>query len=322
MKKIVALGVVVFTLVGLYGAAWFWAAGQASAIVRDLGAGDGYAQPRITCGDFAVSGFPFGFDLTCTNASVESNDVTISFERLQAAVAVYRPTHVLLFANSPAHITDSFTGSRSRVDFTSAQASVRLDGWRIGRVSLVVDSPAWVDTVFEDRPVAEAARIEAHLLDIPERHVAETGIASLAHYTEVTGLKAPAFGISEGRVTLESEITNLPDDVRTYGDAGLLQRWQAAGGRLILNSWRGDDPAGKFDITGTLGLDSAGRPEGQLKLSSTGVVEEIEPLLPPDYRAWIVGQPAADGSYSQTLNIAAGVVMSGLVPLGMLPPLY
>ena len=322
MKKIVALGVVVFGLVGLYGAAWLWAAGQVTGIVEQYKTADGYQNPRITCGSFAISGFPFGFDLSCTNASVEQNDVMVSVERLQAAIEVWQPTHVLVFAQSPVQITDSFTGSRSRVDFTSAQASARLDGWRIGRVSLVVEEPVVTDTVLEDRPVARATHFEAHLVDMPDRHDAAAGLASLAHYAEIKGLSVPASDITDGTATIEAEITNLPDDVRTYGEADLLRRWQGAGGRLLLTGIKGNDGPDNFDITGTLGLDSTARPEGQLKLHSTGVVEKINYLFPPEYRNMIVGNRAEDGSYSQTLNIAAGIVMAGLIPVGQFPPLY
>jgi hypothetical protein len=45
-------------------------------------------------------------------------------------------------------------------------------------------------------------------------------------------------------------------------------------------------------------------------------------MFPPEWKDWIVGNPAADGSYSQTLNIAAGVVFSGLVPTGVIPALF
>jgi hypothetical protein len=45
-------------------------------------------------------------------------------------------------------------------------------------------------------------------------------------------------------------------------------------------------------------------------------------MLPEAYRGWIVGAQAEDGSYSQTLNIAAGVVFAGLIPAGMIPPAF
>ena len=41
MKKIIALGVVIFVLVAGYSAAWFWAAGQATAYVKTLETADG-----------------------------------------------------------------------------------------------------------------------------------------------------------------------------------------------------------------------------------------------------------------------------------------
>lgn len=321
MKKIIALGVVVFGLVALYGLAWLWAAGQATAYVKSLETADGVDAPRVVCSNFAISGFPFGFDANCEGATVETGDVTITLGGLKAAVEVYRPTHVLFFAQSPASISDAFTGSSGRIDFVRGQASVRLDNWRIGRASLVIDEPRLTDTVLEDRPLANATRLEAHLIDQPGKHDASKGLASLAQYVKIDGLDAPGWQVARGEAQLEAEITNLPDDMRVYGDADLLRRWQDAGGRFVLTGLKGGDSVGSFEASGTLGLDSAGRAEGQLKLHSNGIVERLAPLFPPDYQGWIVGTQAADGSYSQTLNIAAGVVFSGLVPTGIIPPL-
>lgn len=322
MKKIIALGVVVFLLVAGYGVAWLWAAGQASEFVKSLETADGETTPRVTCGSFAVSGFPFGFDVTCTNATVVSGDVTVTLASLKGTAQVYRPTHVLLFGQSPVEIDDAFTGSKSRVDFASAQASVRLDGWRIGRASVVVTEPVWNDTVLDDRLLAKATKVEAHLVDVPAKYDAEKGLATLAQYALVEGLDAPGVQIGNGQATFESEVSNLPDDVRTYGDGDLLTRWQAADGKLTISSFKGGDATSSFDVTGTLGLDRGGRLEGQLKLHSNGVVERFGPMIPPEYKGWIVGEQAADGSYSQTLNIVAGVVLSGLMPMGMIPPLF
>lgn len=322
MKKIIALGVVIFLLVAGYSIAWFWAAGQATAYVKTLETADGISMPRVVCRSFGIGGYPFGFDATCTDATIESGDLTVTVSGIKASAEVYRPTHVLLFAQSPAKIDDAFTGSRSRVDFDSAQASVRLDGWRIGRASLVLAGPVWNDTVLDDRLLARADKFEAHLLDVPAKHDAAAGLATLANYVAVSGLDAPGLEIGSGKSTFEAEITNLPDDVRSYGDADLLKRWQSAGGKFQIVGFKGDDAASSFDASGTLGLDTGGRLEGQLKLHSRGVVERLGAMIPEQYRGWIVGTQAEDGSYSQTLNIAAGVVFAGLVPTGMIPPLF
>jgi hypothetical protein len=323
MKKIIALGIVIFVLAAGYTIAWFWAAGQAADYVKTLETADGVTTPRVTCDSFGIGGFPFGFDVTCTKATIVSGDVTVAVAGLKASIEVYRPTHVLVFAQSPLSVDDAFTGSRSRLDFTSVQASARLNGWRIGRVSMVMEAPAWNDTVLDDdRLLARADRLELHAIDVPEKYDAAAGLATLAQFAEIDGLNAPGYEIAAGKSTFESEITNLPDDVRTYGDTDLLQRWQSAGGKFILTDFKGDDAANRFQANGTLGLDGSGRVEGQLKLSSKGVVERLGPLIPEDFKGLIVGGQAEDGSYSQTVNIAAGVVFSGLMPAGMIPPLF
>lgn len=322
MKKIIVLGAVIFVLVAGYSVAWLWAAGQATAYVKTLETADGVTMPRVVCGDFRITGWPFGFDATCTDATIESGDITVTASGIKAAAEVYRPTHVLLSVLSPARIDDAFTGSRSRVDFASALASVRLDGWRLGRASVVVTEPVWNDVVLDDRLIARAGKIEAHLVDAPARHDATRGLATLEQYVLVEGLDAPGFEIGSGKSTFEAEISNLPDDARSYGDADLLKRWQAAGGKYSIVGFKGDDATSSFDATGTLGLDANGRLEGQLKLHSRGVIERIGPMIPEQFRGWIVGTPAEDGSYSQVINIASGVVFSGLVPAGMIPPAW
>ena len=322
MKKIIALGVVLFVLVAGYGAAWLWAAGQATDYVKSLETADGVTTPRLVCAEFSIGGWPFGFDATCTEATITSGDITVALSGLKATIEVYRPTHILIFAQSPVSIDDAFTGSRSRLDFANAQASLRLDNWRIGRVSVVLGEPVWNDTVLDDRLLATADKLEVHLVDVPAQHDAAAGLATLANYILVEGLDAPGLAIGNGQATFEAEISNLPDDVRTYGDADLLQRWQAAGGKFSIRDFTGGDATSSFDVTGTLGLDDAGRVEGQVQLHSRGVVERLGPMIPEQYKGWIVGTPAADGSYGQTLTIAAGVVLAGLVPVGMIPPLW
>jgi len=138
----------------------------------------------------------------------------------------------------------------------------------------------------------------------------------------VDNLNAPGFDINAGKATLESDISNLPDDVRTYGDADLVKRWQAAGGKFTLKALKADDGDTHLDAAGEAALDAGGRVNGNVKLNSRGVVERLGPVLPEQYKGLIVGGQAADGSYSQNVNIAAGIVFSGLVPMGMIPPAF
>jgi hypothetical protein len=322
MKRFVILGLVVVLVVAGWTGAWFWGAGMIDGYRRQLAAADGVATPRLDCASFSVGGYPFGYDLTCTGAILTSGDTTVEAAGLKATVEVSNPMHVLVFARSPVNIADAFTGSRSRVDFASAEASARLAGWRIGRISLVVESPIWNDTVLDDRLIAKAAHLEAHLVDLPDLHDANAGLAGLGQYVKLEGLEAPGFGIAAGTATLESDVDRLPDDVRTYADPDLLRRWQAAGGSFTLRNFTGADAVSSFEATGKLQLDAAGKLNGQVKLQSKGMVERLGPLIPEQYRGLVTGAPAADGSYTQTLTFAAGVVFSGIAPVAMIPPLF
>ncbi len=319
MKRIITLGVVVLLICAVYTGAWFWAADQIRHYEREAETGDGVSEPKIACGSFFVGGFPFGFDLTCADATVTMADTTVTVKGLKASAEVYNPTHILVFAEAPVNIADAFTGSSSRLDFASLEGSARLEGWRIGRVSLIVEQPVWNDTVVEDRLIGKADHIEAHLVDLPARHDAKAGLAALGEYVQVDNLNVPGFEIAAGKSTFQGELTNVPDDVRTY-DADLARRWQAAGGQFTLVGFTGEDGANKFDAKGNFSLSPQGYLGGQLELHSTGLVEKLAPMIPEQYRGLITGAPAADGSYSQTVNVISGAVFAGMVPLMLVIP--
>ena len=324
MNRIRTLGVILLVVVVAYTVAWFWAAGQITGYAKGLETADAVTTPRLKCGSFGVGGFPFGFDLSCTSATVTLADTTVTLSGLRLSAEVYSPTHVLASAQSPATVEDAFTGSKRRLDFVSAEGSARLTGWRIGRVSVIVEKPVWNDTVLDDRLIAKADHVEAHLVDLPAKYDSAKGQAALGEYAKIDNLDAPGLEIGAGNTVFEGEVTNLPDDVRTYGDADLLKRWQAAGGQFTLVNLKGEDTASgeRFAATGNFNLDSQGRLGGQLKLNSKGLVERFGAAIPEQFKGLVVGGAAADGSYSQTVNIAAGVVFAGLVPAAVIPPLY
>lgn len=323
MKRIIAAIIVIGLVVAGWTGAWFWGAGQIRSYARSLETADGTTTPRVVCAEFNVGGFPLGFDVTCGSATLTSGDSVVTLAGLKGSLDVYDPLHLLLSAKSPATLADSFTGSSSKIDFDSLVASGRLDGWRLARISVVLDKLVWNDVVIEDQPrlIASADHAEVHVIDLPAEYDGGKHLQALGQYAEVDNLNAPGFAINAGKTTLEGEVSNLPDDVRTY-DATLLKRWQQAGGQFTLVSFKGDDGDNRFAATGNLNLDDQGRVGGQLKLNSKGVVERVQGAIPPQLRGVVVGAPAADGSYSQTFNIAAGVVFAGLLPATVIPPVF
>ena len=166
-----------------------------------------------------------------------------------------------------------------------------------------------------------AEHIDAHLLDIPEQHDAAKGLAALSLYAEASAIDAPGFAVADGTLDAEAELNGLPDSLTTFFGPELLRHIQQAGGKLNIVGLRGADETTSFELTGNLGLDAEMRTDGQLHLVSNGLVERLNGLIPAQMQPLIVGQPAEDGSYSQTLTFKSGVIFSGLVPVGMVPPL-
>ena len=179
MRKFAALLIAIILVAGLWIGGWFWAAGEIRNQVALLAQNDGEVNPKITCGDLNVTGFPFRFDIECVDGTLTQLDTTVTLAGLRASVLAYNPTHVLLSAKAPLAIVDAFSGAQSRVDFTGLQASARLTsrdlfegltgvGWRIANLSLVADGLTWNDTVVGDMLRMSADHLEAHLVDLPE----------------------------------------------------------------------------------------------------------------------------------------------------------
>lgn len=321
MKRFLYLGVAVLVVVIGWTLAWYWAAGEVRKGADMLAEADGIANPRLTCNTLDVAGFPFRFDVTCAGATIVSGDLTVSLAGLKATVLVYRPTHALASAKGPLTLTDAFSGGSSRVDWTGMELSARLEGWRLGRVSLVADTLSWNDTLLGDMLIARADHFEAHLVDIPERHQAEEGVAALAFYAKSDRVEAPGLAIEDGDLSFEAELSALPDDVRSFADPAAIERWRQLGGTLDIFALKGTDGDTSIDGSGTLALNNAAQLEGEVTIASKGVVETLEPLLAPGMGPLVFGSPAADGTYSQTLKITGGVVYSGMLAVGAVPPL-
>ena len=321
-KRIIILGSIVAAVVLVWTVAWFVLAGIVRQTVEAQALADGVASPKLTCATLDVGGFPFRFDVDCGSARIVSGDLAVDVPAVRASVLVYRPTHALAFAQGPIAIEDSFTGTRNSVAFSGLEASLRLEGWRVGRVSIVGKDVVWSDTLVGEALIAQSPLVEVHLLDMPEQHDAAQGLAALAGYARAETVSWPALTLTGANAEAELELTGLPDDVRNWGDAGLLQRLQQAGGGLRIVSIRGTDGDSTLDAQGNLALDPQGLVEGQITIASTGVAERIGPLLQEPWRTLVLGTPAPDGSHANQLNFRAGAVFSGLVPIASIPPLF
>jgi hypothetical protein len=335
LRKFVWLLIAVIVVVGAWSAGWLWAAGEVRGQVQLLAQGDGEATPKFQCESFNVSGFPFRFDLDCTNGTLVDRDLTATFTGLRASVMAYNPTHLLFSAKGPFAYADAFSGSQRRLDFTKLDGSLRLtsadpvrslggEGWRIARFSVESDDLAVTDTVAGDIVEASASHIEAHLVDMPDLFDTAAGTAALASYVAATELTLPGLQITKADLTLDTQLTGLPADIRDFGSPDAVRNWQSAGGQLTLVKLAGAqaDPVESFDIAGNLRLSGGGYVEGQIDYTTKAVLDRLSPVLPPVQLAMFKGAPQADGSFRNTVTVADGQVKLLTFVFAQLPPLF
>lgn len=321
-KRIIILGGVVLLVVLGWIGGWYFVAGQVREQVQMLALADGETTPQLVCGQLDVGGFPFRFDISCEAASVVAGDTLVEVPGLRASVLVYRPTHAVLSALGPAQISDAFTGINQEVSWSGMQASLRLEDWRIARFSLTADALEWSDTLFGKSLIARVPQLEAHLLDIAEMHNPDAGRAALAFYLRAQNAEVPSIDIATTNAEIEAELTGLPDDIRNWGAAPLLEDWQQAGGLLRVVGIRANDGTADLEATGELSLDEAGYPTGSISVDSLGVAERIGPFIEEPWRTLVLGVPGEGGRHKNQLTFAGGGLSSGLVPIAALPSLF
>lgn len=321
-KRIIILGAVVLLVVLGASAAWFYASGIVRQEVERLAFADGETSPQLTCGGLNVGGFPFAFDIDCTDAVVVSGDLMAEVPGLRLSVMVFNLNHVIASAKGPAQVSDAFTGQRSAVSWTALNGSLRLTDNRIARLSVVGDELSWNDLLLGDTTLAKAAHVEAHLLDIPEAYDAEQNLASLALYLTADGLDLPAATLSDTALKVEAELSGIPGELSAIGLEPILPAWQRAGGELNIVGISMSDANADLKASGKLALDEQSFPNGSISIDSMGVAERIGPLIEEPWRTLVLGVPGADGRHTNQLNFRGGTLSSGLVPITSLPPLF
>lgn len=322
MKRIIVALALLSLIVALWTGAWLFVATQISYQIDLAARPVDPEMPSLRCTDFAVNGFPFRFDATCTGATIIQKDVTVTIAQLKATALVYRPTHLIAFAQSPLHISDAFYGTEHDVRFDLANASLRLNGFQLKRLSLRLENLTYFDTLLGDSLLAASPEVEVHLLDIPASHRPEDGLSDLAFYASAKDAQLSTFGITGGQLTAQATITALPDDIRRLATGAPLRQWQTDNGELILEKLAANDPITSIEMTGSAALDANGTINGTIEGSSNQLAERFGDAVSPEYRTLFFGARQPDGSYTQTISIVNGTIFVGVSPQGTLPPLF
>lgn len=314
MKRFaITIGIALLLVAG-WSAAWFLGAGW----LRDQVVSASADSPSLTCGDIKIAGYPFRFDLTCSAAALAYQDITIKLPEIRATALIYRLTHVLIFLESPAQITDAFSGAANSLSWTMLEGSVRLNNWAMARASLIGDNLVFNDVLLTTTELGRAAHLDMQILGTDGAK--GVGLQNIELFVRIKDGLLPQAAMSQ--VAINGLATEIPADVRLWGLPDMVRNWALAGGTLKLNSADFDNANVSAKLSGELAVGGDGLANGQFTMISKGLRPFVREMFPSPMDGLILGREQADGTSKQTMTIIKSVVRAGALPLYQLPPLF
>ncbi len=313
-------------------AAWFYARDR---VVREIDAwmaAEAGKGRSWSCADRQFGGFPFRFELICTEPTVTftgPTSGTAKAARAHAVAQVWNPRHIIAEFDGPGVITSPQLG-----EITATWSLLQVSG--VGRG----DALDRLSMSANDYALAQGgtAFFGAHHAEFHMRHTPGADASTVdfaAGVKGATGVTTSVAGATPVDGALEATATQVPDWRAAMTPAARLQAWQAAGGTVKLLEARLSGGGGAMNATGEIGLDAERRPNGTINLtmanapalmtalSAAGLMPAFMVNLAPALS--MVGVPGTlDGAPASTFpfTFRDGRVALGLLPLGKVGPLY
>lgn len=295
--------VVLAAFAGAWTAGWHYAADRVESRIDEWRAREARAGRIQTCGRQAINGFPFRIVVRCTNAAFEVRHqqppLAVKAKEVVVVAQIYDPSHLVAEFVGPLTISEP-----TRVLLTANWGRNQLQVWGTGakfeRMSIVLD-----DVKFEQPGptlVMSASRLELNSR-IASGRAFENPVLDLSGHT--SGALVPGLG-PIGEKPGEAEFTAVLHGLKSLMPKPtpvVLRELQAAGGRLEVTNVRVQQGESIAVGAGTLSLSASGRPDGQLRLTVTGV-ERLVHLLGLD-RAF--GQMVAQRGGALGIDRGGGV---------------
>ncbi|MFT0892186.1 DUF2125 domain-containing protein [Pseudochelatococcus sp. G4_1912] len=265
----------VVLLVG-WSAFWFVARARVHDAITIWLAQEAEQQRQWSCPDRTVAGFPFRFEVRCTDlrfsGTTPAGTVTGTLAHFLAVAQVYKPNHVVVEAQGPL-VADQEGGERITMDWQSFDASAIFSGNRLDRFAIVVTQPSIVAGLNGDRtPVMQAKAWEWHLRIDPERpsddHVYDVAFtlsdAQLPALDVALGTQDAATIAFKGAITEAAPFTAKAPSVE-------FERWRLAGGVFEIDELSLTKGPQRLQARGQLSIDDFRRPQGRIEASVTGL---------------------------------------------------
>lgn len=291
---------------------------------------------EVDCSDQGITGYPFRYEVRCSDLSVRGPAATAaSLGSLTAVALVYNPFHVILEARSPARVAMPLRGLDGVLDFDTARASVKFSREGLRALDAVLAAPALSPPALShggDRasrgPAAD--KVELHLREAPDQ------AGTLEAFLTADRL-IPADPAVPGPIGLRAH-ARLEDGMAVMAGIDPLDLLVNQGS-LPLQLVEADLtlPSGRASATGDLTLSVDGTLSGSLNITladAAALLHSLRGLFPPDGQTYgllegmVSGMeqsaPEQDGVTKVTIpvRVIGGRVMIGFLPVGTIPPLF
>src|SRR5690606_5187938 len=187
------------------------------------------------------------------------------------------------------------------ISWQALRGSVRLEGDRIGRISLSGTQIAYADALLGTTVLATADALELHLVDAPNAETPAAGDA-LDVYLSAENATAPALDLAQGEVMIDGRITGLPP-LSLLGSPYALSLWQANGGALTLRALEANASDLALNASGEARLDPQGRVNGEIAVASRGLADRLRAVLEPELADVFLGSVNAEGYNTQRITV-------------------
>ncbi len=305
-----------------WSAGWFWIRGRADQEIASWFAREATAGRTWTCEDRSLAGYPFRLELRCAALTLDRSDGRFRLGPLTAVAQVYQPRLVLFESAGPFHAEQGdLTGD---VAWTALRGSVHGASEGFTRASLTVDGPKVSVSGAEPGPIVVSGRhLELHARPTPGRFDADGAVDLNLQLAQAAVPQLDALTRSDDPADLSLEATITRATVLGTGTVPReLERWRRAGGSLDLAALSLSKGRQRVQATGSLGIDGAHRPAGQIDLRAAGVDTLVGSIVGQRFgsdRGALVGQLV--GGLLGLGRRTEPEAPAGTAPLKALPPL-
>ncbi|WP_264050265.1 DUF2125 domain-containing protein [Methylobacterium flocculans] len=336
------------TLVVAWSAGWFYIRHRAASEMDAWLAREQAAGRTWTCADRSITGYPFRIELRCAALAFARTDSRFTLGPVTAVVQVYQPRQGILEVGGPFHVEQG--DLTADADWTALKGSFHGASDGFVRASLVADGAKGSVHGAGEAPIAFATQhLELHARPTPGRFESDGAVDTSLRVTRIQlPLADAALGNTDPADLALDTTINRATTLQTGPVAQELDAWRQAGGSLNLTLLSLAKGERRLQAKGSLDLDAAHRPQGQLELRAAGVEALVAQVMGQRFGAEkgallgnLVGQllnrrnPAgAEGSAPAQgdaalkalppLRLAEGRLMLGPFPIPsvQLPPLY